>query len=329
MERPMEIGYTLMSEEHGPQALVEIARTAEDEGFDFLVMSDHFHPWVGEQQHSPNAWAVLGAVAQATERVHLQTFVTCPFLRYHPAVVAQQAATMALLSDGRFTLGVGAGERLNEHVVGRGWPPVSVRHEMLREAVEIIRLLWQGGYQSFRGRHLTLEDARLFDLPDEPIELAIAASGDDSLALAIELGDGLIATSPEAELVDRFRAGRSGAASVTGQIPVAWAPDTGAALELAHRQFRWSALGWKVQAELPNPVNFEAAAQHVRPEDLAGAIPHGPDVGTYVAAVRQFADAGFDRVALVQVGDDQDGFFEFWRSTLRPELESALRPAHR
>lgn len=318
----MQIGYTLMSEEHGPRELVAIAERAEQLGFDFLVASDHFHPWVSEQQHSPNVWAVLGAVAQATNRVHLQTFVTCPILRYHPAIVAQQAATVALLSDGRFTLGLGAGERLNEHVVGQGWPPVSVRHEMLHEAIEIIRLLWKGGYQSFRGQHLTLEDARVFDLPDQPIELALAVSGLESVQLAIERADAMIATEPNAELVARFTESCPGA-SVTGQIPAAWAADEQSGLELAHRQFRWSALGWKVQAELPNPVNFDAAAQHVRPDDLAGTIPHGPDPANYVKALREFADAGFTRMALVQVGEDQDGFFEFWESTLRPALDEA------
>ena len=319
----MELGYTLMSEEHGPRELVDIAQAAEAGGFSFLVASDHFHPWVKEQQHSPHAWTMLCAVAQATERVLLQTFVTCPFLRYHPAIVAQQAATLALLSEGRFTLSVGAGERLNEHVVGRGWPSVSVRHEMLREAIEIIRLLWRGGYQSYRGSHLALEDARVFDLPDEVIDLHVAASGPASLAIAAELGDGLVATTPDRQLVDGFREQRGEHCPVTGQLPVAWATSEQAGLEVAHRQFRWSALGWKVQAELPNPLNFDTASSTVRPDDLASTIPHGPDPAPYVEAVQQWADAGFDRLALLQVGDDQDGFFEFWRSSLQPALRDA------
>ncbi|MCU1503906.1 MAG: class F420-dependent oxidoreductase, partial [Ilumatobacteraceae bacterium] len=178
-----------MSEEHGPRELVEVAVRAEAAGFEFLVQSDHFHPWVPEQQHSPNCWAVLGAVAQATSTVGLRTFVTCPIIRYHPAIVAQQAATLACLSGGRFTLSVGAGERLNEHVVGRGWPPVDVRHEMLGEAMEIIAALWEGGYQSYRGAHFALEDARLFDLPDARIPVAMAVSGPASLAVALVHAD--------------------------------------------------------------------------------------------------------------------------------------------
>src|SRR6478609_4255427 len=228
-----------MSEEHGPTDLVRIAEEAEDRGFDLLVQSDHFHPWVPEQEHSPNCWVTLGAVAQATRTIDLRTFVTCPFLRYHPAIVAQQAATLACLSDGRFTLGVGAGERLNEHVVGRGWPPVDVRHEMLREALEVIALLWGGGYQSYRGQHVTMEDARLFDLPDEPIPVAMAVSGPASLAIAVDHAD---------ELIAEFRAVKGAAARACTQLPVVWAQKADDALQTAHRMFRWSALGWKVQS---------------------------------------------------------------------------------
>ena len=246
--------------------------------------------------------------------------MTCPFLRYHPAVVAQQAATLACLSGGRFTLGVGAGERLNEHVVGRGWPPVDVRHEMLRESLEVIRALWSGGYHSFRGSHIVLEDARLFDLPDEPIPLAMAVSGRESLAVALDHADELIGTEPLPELIDEFRAAKGQTAGACTQLPVAWAADDESALTTAQRMFRWSALGWKVQAELPNPVNFDAAAQTVRPEDLAESIPHGPDVQRYVDAVRTMRDAGFDRLAFVQVGPDQDGFFRFWNDELRDAL---------
>jgi G6PDH family F420-dependent oxidoreductase len=313
-------GYTLMSEEHGPRELVDIARRAEDLGFDFLVSSDHYHPWVPEQQHSPYAWSVLGAVAAVTERIELATLVTCPIIRYHPAIVAQKAATIGLLSEGRFTLGLGAGERLNEHVVGLGWPPTQVRHEMLAEAIEIIRLLWQGGYQSYRGEHFTLEDARVFDLPDRPVPIAVAASGAESATLAAEYGDALVATEPEPSIVEAFTAAGGDAAQTWSQIPVCWGEDAGKALEVAHQQFRWSALGWKVQAELPNPVNFDAAAAQVRREDLSGSIPVGPDPQAYVDAVASFTDAGFERIAFVQVGPDQEGFFRFWRD----ELQGAL-----
>ncbi|HEX8803392.1 MAG TPA: TIGR03557 family F420-dependent LLM class oxidoreductase [Acidimicrobiales bacterium] len=312
-------GYTLMSEEHDPRQLVDIARRSEEVGFDFLVSSDHYHPWVPEQRHSPYAWSVLGAVAAVTERIELATLVTCPILRYHPAVVAQKAATVALLSDGRFTLNVGAGERLNEHVVGLGWPPVQIRHEMLAEAVEIMRLLWQGGYHSYDGRHFTVEDARVFDLPPQPVPVGIAASGAASAELAASHGDALVAIEPDAEIVERYRTA-GGEGEAWGQIAVCWGDDERKALETAHERFRWSALGWKVMAELPNPVNFAAASATVRQEDLAGTIPTGPDPQRYVDAVGRFTAAGFDRVAFVQIGDDQEGFFRFWQDELRPGL---------
>jgi G6PDH family F420-dependent oxidoreductase len=176
----VRIGYKLFAEVFSPQELVAQAVRAEEAGFDFVEISDHYHPWLFSHDHSGFAWSILGTIAAGTKRIELATGVTCPFLRYHPAIVAQAAATTALLCDGRFTLGVGAGERLNEHVVGRGWPAAGVRHEMLREALEIIRLLWSGGYRSYRGRHLTLEDARVFDLPDTPPRIAVAAGGSPS-----------------------------------------------------------------------------------------------------------------------------------------------------
>jgi G6PDH family F420-dependent oxidoreductase len=313
-------GYTLMTEEHDPRTLVANARRAEEHGFDFVVSSDHYHPWVPEQQHSCYAWSLLGAVAAVTERVGLMTMVTCPIVRYHPVVVAQKAATMGLLSDGRFTLGLGAGERLNEHVVGKGWPSASERHEMLTEAIDVIRLLWEGGYADHRGRYFTVEDARVFDLPDTPVPIAVAASGSESVQLAARLGDGLIATEPNAELVDQFRGAHPGGGSTWNQIPMCWGDDADKALEQAHHTFRWSALGWKVQAELPNPVNFDAASGQVRPEDLRESIPTGPDVQPYLDAVDKVASAGYDNIALLQIGDDQDGFFRFWQDELGPAL---------
>lgn len=314
-------GYTLMTEEHDPRDLVANARRAEELGFDFVASSDHYHPWVPEQQHSAYAWSLLGAVAAVTERVGLMTMVTCPIVRYHPVVVAQKAATMGLLSDGRFTLGLGAGERLNEHVVGQGWPSASVRHEMLAEAIEIIRMLWEGGYADHRGRYFTVEDARVFDLPDSPVPIAVAASGAESARLAAEVGDGLIATEPNPEVVEGFRQARDGGAGSTwNQIPMCVGTDADEALERAHRTFRWSALGWKVQAELPNPVNFDAASAQVRPDDLRSTIPTGPDVKPYLDAIDEVTSAGYDNIALVQVGDDQDSFFRFWQDELQPAL---------
>jgi G6PDH family F420-dependent oxidoreductase len=315
----VEIGYTMMGEQRGPRELVGDVVAAERAGFAFSVISDHYHPWLEAQGHAPYAWSVLGAAAQGTDRIGLMTYVTCPTVRYHPAVVAQKAATVSLLSEGRFRLGLGAGENLNEHVVGRGWPPAHVRHEMLVEAVEIIRSLWEGGYVNYRGAHFDVESARLFDLPSRPVPLGIAVSGRQSCTLAGESADLVIATEPKAELVEMYRAA-GGTGPAVGQLGVCYGPDAGAALALAHEQFRWSAGGWKVMAELPNPVNFDACSAFVRPDDLAGKIPHGPDVDAYVEGVREFAAAGFDQVALVQIGPAQQEFCSWYERELGPAL---------
>jgi G6PDH family F420-dependent oxidoreductase len=321
----MEIGYTLMCEQSGPKDLVRDAVAAEAAGFDFAVISDHYFPWLTEQGHSPNAWSVLGAVAQATERMPLMTFVTCPIKRYHPAVVAQLAATTSLLSDGRFTLGLGAGENLNEHVVGGGWPPVDIRHEMLTEAVEIIRALFTGAETNYRGKHFDVESAKLFDLPDSPPPIGIAVSGAQSCELAGKYADVLIAVSPEADLVQCFASAGGKDKPCYGQQPLSYDTSRDAAIQRAHEQFRWFGSGWKVMAELPGPAAFDAASQFVRPEDVADAMPCGNDVEAVVKAMRSWKDAGFTHVALLQIGGDAQGpYFEWAKQELLPELRSAL-----
>jgi G6PDH family F420-dependent oxidoreductase len=316
-----QIGYTLMCEQSGPRELVRDAAAAERAGFDFEVISDHYFPWLDSQGHAPNAWAVLGAVATVTERVGLMTYVTCPTMRYHPAIVAQQAATVALLADGRFTLGLGAGESLNEHVIGRGWPPVSVRHEMLEEAVEIISSLLQGGYVSFVGDHFRVDSAKLWDLPDEPPDIGIAISGSESAELAGHYADVMIAVEPERELGEMFDAAGGAGKPRVGQVPICWDTDTDRAVRRAHEQFRWFGGGWKINSELPGTAAFAAASQFVRPEDVASSIPCGPDVEAHVQAVQEFVDAGFTHVAVVQVGGDTQPDFVRWaEQELLPEL---------
>jgi G6PDH family F420-dependent oxidoreductase len=316
-----QVGYTMMCEQRSPKDLVEDLIHAEQAGFDFSVISDHFHPWLEEQGHSGYTWSILGAAAQATEQIPLMTYVTCPIVRYHPAIVAQKAATMSLLSEGRFSLGLGAGENLSEHVVGRGWPSADVRHEMLLEAIEIIRALFEGGYVTYRGQHLDVEDAKLFDRPEEPVQIGVAVSGRSSCEIAGELGDFVIAVDPESELIEMFHESGGDGKPGVGQIPVCWGPDEAECRALAREQFRWSAGGWKVMAELPNPINFDAYSQFVREEDIAQMIPCGPESEGIVQGVKKFVDAGFDRVALVQVGDRQKEFCEFYQS----ELAEALR----
>jgi G6PDH family F420-dependent oxidoreductase len=321
----MEIGYTLMCEQSDPRHLVRDAVAAEEAGFDYAVISDHYFPWLAEQGHSPNAWSVLGAITQATSRLPLMTYVTCPIKRYHPAIVAQLAATTALLSDGRFTLGLGAGENLNEHVVGGGWPPVDIRHEMLTEAVEIIRALFTGADTNYRGKHFAVESAKLFDVPDTPPRIGIAASGAQSCALAGTYADVLIAVEPNAELSSAFDAAGGGGKPRYGQQPLSYDTDRDAAIKRAHDQFRWFGAGWKVNAELPGPAAFDAASQFVRPEDVADAMPCGNDVDAVVSALRPWAEAGFTHVALLQIGGDTQGpYLEWAAKELLPELRSAF-----
>lgn len=317
----VRIGYKLFAEAYSPTELVRQAIRAEEAGFEFVEISDHFHPWLHDQNHSGFAWSILGSIAAKTSTLGLATGVTCPFVRYHPAIVAQAAATTALLSDGRFVLGLGTGENLNEHVVARGWPAAATRSQMLRESIEIIRLLWSGGYHSYNGRHLELEDARVFELPEELPPIIVAGSGGPAAKIAAELGDGLFATEADPDLVARYEeAGGSG--SRYAEVPLSWAPTDAAALQSAHRLFRFSAAGWKVQAELPNPVNFEAAASVVRESDVAESFGYGPDPGRHLDRIRAFADAGFDHLALVNAGPDADGFFDFYGAELAPALEA-------
>jgi G6PDH family F420-dependent oxidoreductase len=311
------IGYTLMTEQSGPRELVRYAVRAEQVGFEFEVSSDHHSPWLTEQGHAPYAWSVLGAVAQATSRVELMTYVTCPTMRYHPAIVAQKAATLGVLSEGRFTLGLGSGENLNEHVVGGGWPAVRSRQDMLVEAIEIIRALHAGELVTYRGEHFEVDSARVWDLPDEPVRLALAVGGDKGIEQFAPLADDLIAVEPDPDLISSWNAvdgapriGEGGARAI-GQLPICWDPDEAAAVARAHAQFRWFGGGWSVNADLPTTAGFAGASQFVTPEDVAGSIPCGPDLDKIVEAVGEFVKAGFTDVALVQVGDEgQDRFLD-------------------
>ena len=318
-------GYTMMTEQSRPDQLVRDLQQAEQAGLDFSVCSDHYQPWLEEQGHSGYAWSILGAAAQATERIGLMTYVTCPTIRYHPAIVAQKAATIQVLSGGRFRLGLGSGENLNEHVVGKHWPAVGRRHEMLREAVDIIAALFDaeaGATVNYRGDYFNVEQARLWDRHEERVPIGVACSGRDSCTLAGEKADILVAVEPKHELVEMFEeAGGSGKAKV-GQMALCYAADRETAVQRAHEQFRWFGLGWKVNADLPNPESFEAATQFVAPEHVGEALPCGPDVEEHVEKIRPFVDAGFTEVALVQIGGAQQGEFIGWAEK---ELLPALR----
>lgn len=313
----------MMCEQSDPKQLVRDVSAAEAAGFEFSVISDHYQPWLAEQGHSPYAWSVLGAAAQATERIPLMTYVTCPTLRYHPAVIAQKAATMQILSDNRFRLGLGSGENLNEHVVGKRWPAVGVRHEMLAEAVEIIADLFDGeGNTNFRGQHFDVEQARLWDLPEQRVPIGIAVSGPASCRLAGEKADLMVAVEPKAEIGERFDAAGGAGKPRVGQVAVAYDSDREAAVRRAHEQFRWFGLGWKVNADLPNPDSFAGATQFVTAEQVGEQIACGPEVEEHVEAIRPFLEAGFDEIALVQIGAETQSEFIAWAER---ELLPALR----
>ena len=315
----VKLGYKLMSEEHGPNDLVRNARRAEEAGFDFAAISDHFFPWLMEQGHSPFAWSVLGAAAQATSRLGLMTAVTCPTVRYHPAIIAQAAATVGLLSGGRFTLGLGAGERLNEHIVGHGWPGRAERQELLAEALDIIQGLLAGKLKNYRGKHLNLDHAWLFDRPKEKPPVIAAVAGPRGAATAAAKADGLIATELEPELIEAYaKAGGKGPRYC--EVAMCYAALEDEAKKTAHKYFRWSLTGWPVMAELPDPEGFAAASQTATPDDVGEKISCGPSADKHLQAIEKFVKAGFDHIILTQIGPQEDAFFDFFQRELAPAL---------
>jgi coenzyme F420-dependent glucose-6-phosphate dehydrogenase len=315
-----ELGYALSSEEHGPRDLVRFAQAAEAAGFSFALISDHFHPWLDRQGHSPFVWSVIGGIAQATSQLRLGTGVTCPIMRYHPAIIAQAAATSAAMMPGRFFLGLGTGENLNEHIVGQGWPSAPVRQEMLEEAIEIIRLLWQGGEQSYAGAHFTLDHARLYTLPDALPPLYVAASGPRAAELAGQVADGLITVMPEAALVDTFREMAGADKPAYGQVSVCWAADEATARRTAAEWWASAAVPGELSQELPLPRHFEQAVSLVREDDVAQAIICGPDPQPHRDAIQTYLDAGVEHVYIHQIGPDQEGFFSFYQREILPRF---------
>jgi coenzyme F420-dependent glucose-6-phosphate dehydrogenase len=315
-----ELGYALSSEEHAPNDLVRYARRAEEIGFTHALVSDHFHPWVDKQGHSPFVWSVLGGIAQVTERIEVGTGVTCPTIRTHPAVIAQAAATAAAMLPGRFFLGVGTGENLNEHILGDAWPPGEIRLEMLTEAIDVIRLLWEGGYQSHRGRYYTVQDARIYTLPDEPPPILVAASKPGAAKLAGAHG-GLIGVAPERDLIEAFEASGGKSKPRYGQVTVCWAKSEQEAKRTAHEWWPNAAVKGDLSQELPLPAHFEQAAQMVSEDDVAEMVVCGPDADAHRGKIREYEKAGYDHVYVHQVGPDQEGFFTFYEKEVLPDVD--------
>jgi G6PDH family F420-dependent oxidoreductase len=314
-----EYGYWLSSEEHVPLDLVRSAARAEELGFSFAMISDHFHPWIDAQGQSPFVWSVLGGIAAATERIELATGVTCPLIRTHPAIVAHAAATIGAMLPGRFTLGLGTGENLNEHILGDRWPAPDERIELLEEAIEVIRLLWQGGEQTHRGKHYTVDHARLYTLPEEPIPIAVAAARPKAAELAGRVGDALVTTEPNEETVAQYESA-GGNGPCYGQVRLCWAEDEGQAQQTVFELWRQSGLGGTINQELPRPSDFDTVAESVTLEMATEGVPCGPDPKPVLEAIEKWKRAGFDHIALHQVGPDQEGFFRFWEQELQPKL---------
>jgi G6PDH family F420-dependent oxidoreductase len=316
----MEIGYWLSSEEHSPRDLVEHAKAAEDAGFEHLVVSDHFHPWIDEQGQSAFVWSLIGALSEAVPGMHVTTGVTCPTVRIHPAIIAQAAATSAVMLEGRFSLGVGSGEALNEHILGDTWPEADVRLEMLEEAIEVIRGLWEGGQFSHYGLHYQVENARIYTLPERPPDILVSGFGPKAIELAARAGDGYCAVMPEQDFVDRFRAAGGGDKLVQGGTKVCYGPDADECVKTVHRLWPNESLPGELAQVLPTPAHFEQASELVTEEMIAESVPCGPDVDAIVAAFQEYADAGFDELYVQQIGPRQEKFFELLEREVLPRF---------
>jgi G6PDH family F420-dependent oxidoreductase len=323
----MKIGYFLSSEEWGPTELVELACKAKSAGFDGLWISDHFHPWNDEQGHSPFVWSVIGAIAQAAEGMNVTTAVTCPTMRMHPAIVAQAAATATIQLDGRFCLGLGSGEALNEHIYSDRWPSADERLEMLEEAVDVIRMLWQGGFQDHRGRHYRLENCRIYDLPEQPPPILMSGFGPKSIDLAARIADGFVTVGPDGDAVERFRSKAQNGHLVQGGTKVCWDESRDQAVKTVRRLWPNDVLPGELAQILPSPRHFEQATELVTEQMLADAVPCGPDIERHLDTIREFSRAGFDELYIQQIGPNQDAFFETYREQVLPRSREELSAA--
>ena len=316
----MKIGYFLSCEEYGPHELVRQARMAEEAGFHGLWISDHFHPWNDEQGESPFVWAVIGALAEATSRMPVTTAVTAPTVRIHPAIIAQAAATAQVMLDGRFALGVGSGEALNEHIYGDPWPSADERQDMLEEAVEFIRELWTGKLVTDQGNYYTVDRARIYTLPDEPPPILVSGFGPQSVDLAGRIGDGYVTTMPDRDLIDRYRAAGGEGKPVQAGTKVCYAADREEAIRTVHRLWPNEALPGELPQVLPTPAHYEQASSLVTEEMIAEAVPCGPDLDQHVATLQEFADAGVDELYVQQIGGGHEEFFEVFSRDVLPRF---------
>ena len=314
-----KVGYFLSSEEFGPNELIEQARMAEAAGFEALWISDHFHPWIDEQGNSPFVWSVIGGLAQATS-LPVTTGVTCPTMRIHPAIIAQAAATSKVMLDGRFSLGIGSGAALNEHIFGDAWPSTDVRLEMLEESVEIMRLLWEGGTKDYEGKHYKVENARLYTLPEEPPEVLISGFGPKAIELAGRIGDGYCGVEPDPETVEMYRSSGGGDKPAHAGTKVCWGEDEDEARKTAYRMWPNDALPGELAQVLPTPRHFEQATQLVTEDMIGESFTCGPDPEKHLQQLQAYVDAGYDEVYVQQIGSEHEGFFRFYEAEILPKL---------
>jgi coenzyme F420-dependent glucose-6-phosphate dehydrogenase len=323
----MQLGYSLSCEEFSPEQLVNFAQKAEESGFAFAMISDHFHPWVEDQPHSPFVWNVIGAISQTVKNLTLGTGVTCPTIRYNPALIAQAAATSACMMPGRFILGLGTGENLNEHILGTHWPIPSQRLEMLEEAIAVIRLLWEGGWQSHHGKYFTVEQARIFTLPKMRPPIMVAAAHPQAAELAGRVADGIITTKPSEDLIKQFKtAGGKGKPSY-GQLTVCYAPDEDEARRTVQKCWPNAGIDAPLTTDLALPQHFEKVVEVMQPDQIVDSVVLGPEPQKHIDAINKYIDAGFDHVYVHQIGPKQEEFFHFYTETVLPRFGSDGRVA--
>ena len=314
------IGYSLICEELPPERLLDNAKHAEQIGFEFLTISDHFHPWISAQGESPFVWNVLGALSQVTEEIEIGTAVTCPTFRYHPALVAQAAATSARMLEGRFRLGLGSGEALNEKITAKAWPEASIRLAMLEEAVHIIRELWKGKSTSHYGTYYQLENATIFTLPEKLPEIIVAASGQKAARLAGEIGDGFWGLAPDSELLDTFQKSGGESKPRYGQFHACVASSESEARKIVHERWPNGGLSGELNAILPTPAHFEQACQMVSEEMAVENIVCSNDPGEHIEMIKKYAEAGYTHVSVHQIGTEHSRFFDLYSQEVVPEF---------
>jgi G6PDH family F420-dependent oxidoreductase len=318
----MRIGYFLSSEEFTPAELIAQAKLAEGAGFDALWISDHYHPWTDAQGQSPFVWSTIGALSQVS-RLPVTTAVTCPTVRIHPAIIAQAAATSAVLHEGRFVLGVGSGEALNEHILGDPWPSADVRLEILEEAVEVMRQLWEGGFVSHYGDHFVVENARVYTLPEEPPKVYVSGFGPKAIELAARIGDGFMSVAPVKDHVDRFRAEGGGNKPAQGGFKACYAESEDEAVRIAYEKWPNAGIPGELSQVLPSPRHFEQAAELVTEDHIRKAFACGPDPEKQISQFNTYAEAGYDEVYVANTGPHQREFFEMYARDVLPEVRKA------